>query len=114
MAGLSERERVWFKKIEETKVELGEKDKELKAVQAELKEELEKAQPRDNLLAFLERREAILSKQWASLDTELQKFQDILAAGGMCAFDSYALICAFDCCVGDLPDVCGSVAVADW
>ena len=45
MGDLSERERVWLKKIEEKEAELGEKDKELKAVQAELKEELEKAQP---------------------------------------------------------------------
>ena len=87
MADLSERERVW-KKIEEKEAGLGEKDKELKAVQTELKEELEKAQPRDNLLAYLERREAILSKQWDSLDAERQKFQDLLAAGGMCVFVS--------------------------
>ena len=89
MADLSERKRVW-KKIEEKEAELKQVMEKLEAVQAELKEELKKptAEQIARLLDNLETDKAILSKQWASLDAELQKFQDLLAAGGVCLFAS--------------------------
>ena len=101
MAGLSERE--WARqKIEEKEAELREKDKELKAVQAKIEEERRKPPEKQDsgLLEDWRSDKTILSKQWASLDTELQKFQDILAAGGVCVV-RYALISTFGCCVGD-------------
>ena len=101
MAGLSEREWVWLM-IEETKAELREKDKKLEAVQAKIEEERRKPPEKQDsgLLEDWRSDKAILNKDKTSLHTELQKFQDILAAGGVCVV-RYALISTFGCCVGD-------------
>ena len=96
MADLSERE-LWARdKIEEREKELSKKDEELKAVQAKIEKELEKPQYELNaeLLANWKEARDILRQQWTSLDTELQGFQRLLAAGGMCVFVSYAVNCA--------------------
>ena len=85
MADLPERERVWaVKKIEETQAELKLTKEELKAVEGKIETELEKSQPRKELLASWERTAANLRQQWTSLDAELQGFQGLLAAVGMC------------------------------
>ena len=90
MTDLSEREeRVW-KKIEEKETELRQVKEKLEALQTDIVQELSK-RPRERdvqLLAYLERREAILSNDRTSLHTELQKFQELLAAGGVCLFAS--------------------------
>ena len=92
MADLSERE--WArKKIEEKEAELKAKEAELKAVEGKVETELKKPQEERNaeLLANWKETRVILRQQWASLHAELQKFQDILAAGGKCVFISYAV-----------------------
>ena len=95
MADLSERE-LWARgKIEEKEAELMQVKKKLEAVQAELKEELRKpAEQNARLLDNLETDKGILIKDKTSLHTELQGFQDLLAAGGMCVFVSYAVDCS--------------------
>ena len=95
MADLSERE-LWARgKIEEKEAELMQVKKKLEAVQAELKEELRKpAEQNARLLDNLEADKANLSEETKSLRAELQGFQELLAAGGMCAFVSYAINCA--------------------
>ena len=95
MADLTERERVWLDQIEETKAKLDKKDGELKEVEAKIERELEQPQPREALVASWERTAANLRQQWASLDAELQGFQRLLAAVGVCC-GRYALVCAFD------------------
>ena len=97
MADLSERERVLFKQIEDTKAKLGKKDDELKEVDAKIERELEKTQPRQDLLANWKETRGVLRQQWTSLDAELQGFQGLLAAGGMCLLGSYGIIFASGC-----------------